>query len=897
MACPSPDRVLEYMADQLPRDERAAVDAHVDGCEECHRLFAELARTAVEDVVTRGSGPDPTQIGRYRVDGRLGEGGMGAVFSAYDPQLDRKIAVKLVHPDIATPHALERLQREGRALARLAHPNVVAVYDAGIAGNQVFIAMELVEGETLDAWLAAGRRPWRDVLAKVLDAARGVAAAHAAGIIHRDIKPQNVLVDRVGRARVVDFGLAGQSNSVPPTAADVSPMRITKPGTIIGTPMFMSPEQRGGDEVGPASDQYSLCAAVRGALGDAPGWVRRAIQRGLEPDPADRYPSMEALIAAIDPSRRAWRYRALGAGGLAITSALAVYLLTRGSDPTGAACGDATARTQLEPRVAELTSALRASDLPRVAETVPRIEIELRRHLDAIATAEQALCAQAPRSPEARETLDEGLACLAERRDEVSSLIDRLGHLDASDVRHAVALVHSLSPVAGCANATIIATQRLPFPFGGTRVAVEQELHAAYEAKAVGQLRAALAHADRAVAHARPVGGLLLARALIVAGEHHDDVDGFARAEPAYREGIAITEAIHADDLRAYAMAALTMALARTPGREKEALALSERAEAAVARARRQSAYTPMLQKARGLANVALGNTRDGIALLEAALAAARVALPPDDPRMPDYIDLPGIAYDRDGNAEKALTFYDEAYRVAAEVLGPSHPETQRYAIQVAIEHAALGQTDVAIRELTEVRAGLAGMLPDDSLEALQVDQALGVCYLMQNKPDDALREHTQRQQALLATGRAKSAEMAASWVDLGDVERSRKDFAAAAASYRRSITEWEALVGTNDARLATPLTRLGEAELALAHAEPAIAPLERALALLTAMQVQGYVLATTQLPLARALWSEPAARPRARGLANAARKAFAASGARGARALPDVDRWLADHP
>src|SRR5512132_954283 len=150
MGCPAPDRVLEYLAGELSSDQRDAIEAHVDQCSDCRVLLVELARTGL-DAVALAPVDEPTAIGRYRVESRLGDGGMGTVYAAYDPQLDRRVAVKLVHPELAQRGGIERLLREGRALARLAHPNVVAVHDAGTDGDRVYVAMELVEGETLAA--------------------------------------------------------------------------------------------------------------------------------------------------------------------------------------------------------------------------------------------------------------------------------------------------------------------------------------------------------------------------------------------------------------------------------------------------------------------------------------------------------------------------------------------------------------------------------------------------------------------------------------------------------------------------------------------------------------------------------------------------------------------------
>ena len=352
MACPEPDRVLDYLAHRLDPAERDAIEAHVDACAACRQLLVELARTEADAIVPRAAAGDPTQIGRYRVDARLGEGGMGTVYAAHDPQLDRKVAVKLVHPELAERGGVERLLREGRALAKVVHPNVVGVHDAGTDGARVYIAMELVEGQTLAAWLRAGERSWRDIARKFVAAGRGLAAAHRQGIIHRDVKPENILLDRDGRPKVADFGLAGHSDPpLRPSRPIADPTsRLTHPGTVMGTPAFMSPEQRRGDDVTPATDQYSLCAALANALGERrsiPRWLRQAIARGMAAEPAQRFPSIDVLVAALDPDRRARRTRALAfaAGAVVLLGGAtgAAYYLTRTDDATGAACDAAAA--------------------------------------------------------------------------------------------------------------------------------------------------------------------------------------------------------------------------------------------------------------------------------------------------------------------------------------------------------------------------------------------------------------------------------------------------------------------------------------------------------------------------------------------------------------------------
>jgi serine/threonine protein kinase len=226
------------------------------------RMSVDTATLAGEDTTltaSQGRAPRPpedelergTMVGRYVVLGKLGAGGMGVVYAAYDPELDRKVAVKLLRAGIsASVEARTRLLREAQALARLGHPNVVAVHDTGSVGERVWLAMEFVEGQTLAAWCAGqtqGRSRWRDVLAAMMHAGRGLQAAHEAGLVHRDFKPDNVMVSRDGRVRVMDLGLARRGADAAERAAQSGPgngilsLHLTQDGAVMGTPAYMAP--------------------------------------------------------------------------------------------------------------------------------------------------------------------------------------------------------------------------------------------------------------------------------------------------------------------------------------------------------------------------------------------------------------------------------------------------------------------------------------------------------------------------------------------------------------------------------------------------------------------------------------------------------------------------------
>src|SRR3954469_19947733 len=200
--------------------------------------------------------------------GLLGRGGMGVVLSAYDPLLDRRVALKLLRPGafpgVSEQEGRARLQREAQAMARLAHPNVVAVHDVGTVGEQLFIAMEYVDGQTLTAWRSSAERDWRAIVLMYLGAGSGLQAAHAAGMVHRDFKPDNVLIGSDGRPRVGDFGLVSVTRAS--EGAATTEAGTTRHGAIMGTPGYMSPEQVRGEPSDAQSDQFSFCVALYEAL-------------------------------------------------------------------------------------------------------------------------------------------------------------------------------------------------------------------------------------------------------------------------------------------------------------------------------------------------------------------------------------------------------------------------------------------------------------------------------------------------------------------------------------------------------------------------------------------------------------------------------------------------------
>ncbi len=391
-SCPSEDELGAYLASNLDPQTRRAVEAHLDRCEACYRTVLEYGkvygtRAAGEDPVAPASEPEPPRfIGRYRIDGQLGEGAMGVVHDAYDPSLARHVALKVLRPgpETSSQGGARRLIAEARALAQLSHPHVVPVFDAGEVDGQVYIAMERIVGPTLRTW-SQTRQPWRDALRVLAEAGDGLHAAHESGLIHRDFKPDNVMVDEAGRARVLDFGLVlsgvgGQPIAVDrdghssPGSEELGRSHRTLAGRRVGTPRYMGPEHfeprgsdRGASPADASSDQFSFCVtafevlygcapfagtsllslvtamqaervAAPPADSNVPGRVHRVLVRGLRADPDRRWDTMAELVDALRQAGRRLRWPgAIAVAGLVCASAAgAQYAFASAETPAAA---------------------------------------------------------------------------------------------------------------------------------------------------------------------------------------------------------------------------------------------------------------------------------------------------------------------------------------------------------------------------------------------------------------------------------------------------------------------------------------------------------------------------------------------------------------------------------
>ena len=349
--CPDENELVLLAEGGLEGKARRRIDRHLDGCAECSRLVGHLAKLAVPGQTPGTFGEAAPGLAvpiRYKIIRQIGEGAMGVVWEAEDTNLHRRVALKFVRPEGAKDQALRRrLLREAKALARVRHANVVSVFDAGEADDEVCLVLELVVGTNARAWRDAAPRSHDEIVEVWRQAAAGLAAVHRAGIVHRDIKPDNVFVADDGRVLVGDFGLA--------TGDLGTTMNLTVTGAVVGTPLYMAPEQLAGAPATANSDQFALCSSMWEAIvgerpfrGDTIAEIALAmtkplaipphatrnqrdviavLRRGLAWDPTERHPSIGALAIALDRARtgRSPRRRSLVVAGICVGVAVATF--------------------------------------------------------------------------------------------------------------------------------------------------------------------------------------------------------------------------------------------------------------------------------------------------------------------------------------------------------------------------------------------------------------------------------------------------------------------------------------------------------------------------------------------------------------------------------------------
>lgn len=654
-------------------------------------------------------------VGRYLVLEQIGSGGMGAVYAAYDPELDRRVALKLVSaPDAARDgEGRNRLLREAQALAQLRHPNVVSVYDVGTCADEVFFAMELVEGSALPEWLTAGERGWRQIVAVFEQVCHGLAAAHAQGLVHRDVKPANILVANDGSARIIDFGIvrhvgradepatAVRSDERPPVNLLGAP--LTRAGVFHGTLPYMAPEQLRGEPGDYRSDQFCLCASLYHALfgvlpwgaelrspesepmpppknSPVPGWLRRVVMRGLSLSPSARFEGMRSLASALarDPTaaRRRWLLRA----GV-VAAALGVGLFLRWRSPTHACrAGD--------PRIIALwnderrravEAAFAGTRVPFAADTFERVDASLKSYLDAWSAMRTDACeATHDRGTQSEELLDLRMDCLSQRLGHVRSTVDVLARADAGVVRRAVDTVLAIPELEGCAN---VRGLRAPAPPPGDAT-VRARIDAANQKLAeVRTLRAAGKHAEAwplalaLVEQAKELDYLpLTADALHQQGELYSKRGELKKAEETLHEAAALAETSGHDEAAVKAWTALLGLVGYDQDHPADGLLLGRHAEALLDRIGDNGIMRVRWQNQMGIVYLQQGRNAEAMASFRRGLETIARQDRPLLKEKTGLLSNTALMLFEDGKLSEAVVVFRQALEAGIASSGPMHP-------------------------------------------------------------------------------------------------------------------------------------------------------------------------------------------------------------------------------
>ena len=524
--------------------------------------------------------PIGSTIGRYVVLDEIGEGGMGRVLRAYDPKLQREVALKRVRSDTLDETTAARLVVEARAMAKLSHPNVVPVYDVDEVGpGDVVIAMEFVAGQTLKHWLRAGERDWKEILGAYAEAGRGLVAAHEVGLLHRDFKPANVLVSERGAVKVTDFGLAKvatDSSSSPPGGtpsgsmpAQALSVTLTGAGSVMGTPRYMAPEQHAGDALTPAADQYAFCVALWEALcgeppftdkqipwgktNGPPAWpeptvptpIAQAIARGLSPHPDDRWSSMAELLEALSyESPRLGRRLAVGAVG-ASAVVLLLWASQRGDEITPCTGAEAQLAGIWDgDRQDEVRAAFEAIDRPYATRTGERIARLLDEYAAAWTAMHTDVCqATTVRGEQSSEVMDLRMGCLHRAAVVLRATTEQLANIDAETAANAQSLIAELRPLSRCEDVDALRQATAP-PLPEQVEAVDRVRVLVAEAQAAlaaGRYDPARDAIDAAVTAASDVDyGPMQAEVALVRGKILDALGDYAAAETSLQSAMEL---------------------------------------------------------------------------------------------------------------------------------------------------------------------------------------------------------------------------------------------------------------------------------------------------------------------------------------------------------------------
>jgi tetratricopeptide (TPR) repeat protein len=889
-------------------------------------------------------------FGRYRIVHRIGSGGMGTVYTAFDPTLDRKVALKVLHEKVASADTEQRLMREAQAMARLNHPNVVTVHDAGMEDGRPYVAMEYVEGYDLRRWLQKEKRSWGEIVDKFVTAGEGLAAAHAAGLVHRDFKPSNVMVGHDGRVRVTDFGLARAAEvgdwetrktapgSLTMPVADAhfsSPLEtpLTQAGMVLGTPTYMAPEQALESRADHRSDQYAFCVSLYVALfgqhplgeisslpdfvvqletGDVkpppadhpvPGRIVAAIMKGLSRSPEDRFADMNALLDTLrlDPARRRkrWLVAGLGVAAVALT-AVGIFSYTAyrrqlcgAGESHVAAVWNADRRAQLEEHFVSVAEGFGRDAVAAVAS-------RLDDYADRWATVHREACvATRIRGEHSEALLDRQMACLNRRLRETDHLLALLAAGDRDIVTSALEAVVGLDAPEVCADSTAL-VERLPIPQDETTRAalteLEDRLAAANAEKLAGDYETALERLTELAPRARELGyPPTLAEVMIVKGYIEAELGQAEDAERSLREAFGAAEQGRDDRAGAVAASNLMWVTGYLQGRFEEAERWSDLAAAKIERLGGDERVAADFADTRASVLIKAGRYREAIDLQEHALELHSRVNGPESLDVAMAMSTMGHALSSIGEYEAAVDYYLQSLALKETLVGPDHPTVGFTAASLAQAYAGLADYENAAELSRRSLAILEKVFgADDPQLAISLNN---LAYSLEGlgQLDDAREIHERSIEIVSRSWGPDHPQIAISLLNLSSLEKQAEDYQAGLDASRRAGEILIAAYGTEHPIYAYAANNTGVFLMKTGQAAQGVVHLQKALAIRTASESDPVLVAVTRFNLGRALW-EAGRRESGRRNVGEAERELIAVGELGEEDLAAVREWLAAH-
>ncbi len=802
------------------------------------------------------------KAGRYMILDQLGRGGMGVVYKAYDPELDRQIALKLLSTKkksrTSADQAKERLLREAQALARLSHPNVVSAYDVGTIGGEVFVAMELLDGKTLKEWIDEDKPNQKNVVEVLVAAGKGIAAAHKAGLIHRDIKAENIIVGTDGRVRVLDFGLARVASnkeiekagqdlqdwtgdflvSGHSTDSDIGKSNLDKPmtmdGVVMGTPGYMAPEQYTGGDLDELSDQYSFCVTLYEALygqkphrartfkqmkekvtTKAPGpppqdikiplkW-KKIIFKGLSLSRLDRFASMNELLAelAIDPHLATKRW---AGGSLALLLLLGTFIgATQWQSMRDKKCQGAEQKLigvwdrQLKQTI---KGAFGKSGRQYAAATFERVENLLdQRASEWLQERAQACEATRVKGEQSEQLMDLRMMCLDRRLGEIKALTAVFAHqADAQVVDKAVQAVADLPTLEPCRDVKALASGVLLPTDPNTRKqikAIREQLAMAGALEKSGKYAEGFKVAEECLLAAKKIAYLPLeAEVMYQLGLLQEQLSKYDEAEASLRQAAWLADYSGLDEVREKAMLRLVFVLGYLEYKLDEAKKTGKLAKAIIGR---------------------LGN---------------------DERTLAEWNEWIGLSYNIAGEYDLALKHLHEAFRMMKKVLGPEHLRVAGVLISLGFASDDKGDLDQAAKYTAQAIQIREKALGPKHPEVAKAYNNIGIIYYEKGDYDRAMAYYNSALEIRETILGADHSEVGVSLINIGLLFYEKGDYQPAMKNYLRALDNWEKSLGKNHPHLTHILNGMGNVFLRQDKFEQARTHFNRALEILNLAKI-----------------------------------------------------------